>query len=99
MEAQIDYIVEAIAKLLQFDWKSLDVRPEVQARYNQNIQRRLKSTTWNSGCQSWYLTEDGFNATMFPGFATQYVNQLKTVDLKDFKITVAETSRDPVLTT
>ncbi|MEZ0381562.1 flavin-containing monooxygenase [Mycobacterium sp. pW045] len=99
MEAQIDYIVSAIAKLLQFDWKSLDVRPEVQSRYNKDIQRRLESTTWNSGCQSWYLTEDGFNATMFPGFATQYVNQLKTVDLKDFKITVAETSRDPVLTT
>ncbi|MGV0905093.1 flavin-containing monooxygenase [Mycobacterium novum] len=99
MEAQIDYIVGAISKLLQFDWKSLDVRPEVQSRYNKDIQRRLESTTWNSGCQSWYLTEDGFNATMFPGFATQYVNQLKTVDLKEFKITVAETSRDPVLST
>jgi hypothetical protein len=70
----------------------------VQARYNEDIQRRLASTTWNSGCQSWYLTEDGFNATMFPGFATQYVNQLKTVDLADYRITVADTSSAPVLT-
>jgi cation diffusion facilitator CzcD-associated flavoprotein CzcO len=98
MEAQIDYIVEAISKLLQFGWKSLDVRPEVQARYNEDIQQRLQSTTWNSGCQSWYLTEDGFNATMFPGFATQYVNQLKTVNLHDFKITAAQTSGASVLT-
>ncbi|RRR46844.1 NAD(P)/FAD-dependent oxidoreductase [Mycolicibacter terrae] len=98
MEAQIDYIVTAIAKLLQFDWKSLDVRREVQDRYNKDIQRRLKATTWNSGCQSWYLTEDGFNATMFPGFATQYVNQLKSLDLRDFKITAATRSRTPVLT-
>jgi len=98
MEAQIDYIVGAVSKLLQYDWKSLDVRPEVQDRYNQDIQRRLKTTTWNSGCQSWYLTEDGFNATMFPGFATQYVNQLKTLNLEDFKITAATTSSDPVLT-
>ncbi|MCB9438721.1 MAG: NAD(P)/FAD-dependent oxidoreductase [Mycolicibacterium sp.] len=90
MEAQIDYIVEAISKLFQFGWKALDVRPEAQDRYNANIQQRLQSTTWNSGCQSWYLTEDGFNATMFPGFATQYVNQLKTVDLDDFKITAAQ---------
>ena len=45
MEAQIDYIVEAISKLLQFGWKSLDVRPEVQARYNDDIQQRLQSTT------------------------------------------------------
>jgi cation diffusion facilitator CzcD-associated flavoprotein CzcO len=98
MEAQIDYIVEAISKLLQFDWKSLDVRPEVQARYNQDIQRRLQSTTWNSGCQSWYLTEDGFNATMYPGFASQYVNQLKTLDLHDFTITAAKASGAPILT-
>jgi cation diffusion facilitator CzcD-associated flavoprotein CzcO len=89
MEAQIDYIVEAISTLLQYDWKSLDVRPEAQNRYNEDIQRRLGSTTWNSGCQSWYLTEDGFNATMYPGFATQYVNQLKTLDLQDYKITAA----------
>jgi cation diffusion facilitator CzcD-associated flavoprotein CzcO len=89
MEAQIDYITEAIGKLLQFGWKALDVRPEVQARYNEQIQRRLQSTTWNSGCQSWYLTEDGFNATMFPGFATQYVNQLKALDLRDYRITAA----------
>ncbi|CAJ1496522.1 NAD(P)/FAD-dependent oxidoreductase [[Mycobacterium] kokjensenii] len=98
MEAQIDYIVDAIAKLVQFEWKSLDVRPEVQARYNKEIQRRLESTTWNSGCQSWYLTEDGFNATMYPGFATQYVNQLKSVNLDDFKITVSKVSSEPVLT-
>ncbi|MEZ0051051.1 cation diffusion facilitator CzcD-associated flavoprotein CzcO [Mycobacterium sp. MAA66] len=106
MEAQIDYIVGAISKLLQFDWKALDVRPEVQARYNENIQRRLQSTTWNSGCQSWYLTDDGFNATMYPGFATQYINQLKAVNLQDYKITadradetaVVETSGEPVLT-
>jgi cation diffusion facilitator CzcD-associated flavoprotein CzcO len=98
MEAQIDYIVEAISKLLQFGWKSLDVRPEVQASYNEDIQQRLQSTTWNSGCQSWYLTDDGFNATMFPGFATQYVNQLKTVNLHDFKITAEQTSGASVLT-
>ncbi|ORX04675.1 flavin-containing monooxygenase [Mycolicibacillus trivialis] len=96
MEAQIDYIVEAIGTLLQFDWKSLDVRPEVQERYNEDIQQRLQSTTWNSGCQSWYLTEDGFNATMFPGFATQYVNQLKHVDLQDFKIHARQELGSPV---
>lgn len=84
--------------LLQHGWKSLDVRPEVQKSYNEDIQRRLKSTTWNSGCQSWYLTEDGFNPTMFPGFATQYVNQLKKLDLRDYKITAPQSSDEPVLT-
>lgn len=98
MEAQIDYIVEAIGALLRFGWKALDVRPDAQARFNDDIQRRLRATTWNSGCQSWYLTEDGFNATMFPGFATQYVGQLKSMDLRDYKITAPEHDGAPVLT-
>jgi hypothetical protein len=98
MEAQLDYITGAIAKLLHFGWRALDVRPEVQARHNEDIQRRLRSTTWNSGCQSWYLTEDGFNATMFPGFATQYVQQLKTLELQDYKITAAKHHGATVMT-
>ncbi|GIZ98006.1 MULTISPECIES: flavin-containing monooxygenase [Tsukamurella] len=96
MEAQIDYITDAIAQLIGNGWKALDVRPEVQDEYNRDIQRRLTATTWNSGCQSWYLTDDGFNATMFPGFATQYVGQLRRVDLRDFRILVREDAGQPV---
>lgn len=98
MEAQIGYIVEAIGALFRFDWKALDVRPEAQTRHNAEIQRRLRSTTWNSGCQSWYLTADGFNATMYPGFASQYIRQLRSVDLQDYRITEGERRGAPVLT-
>ncbi|BDD84059.1 putative monooxygenase [Tsukamurella pulmonis] len=90
MEAQIDYITDAIAQLLRSGWKALDVRADVQEAYNRDIQRRLTATTWNSGCSSWYLTDDGFNATMYPGFASQYVGQLRTVDLRDYRILVHE---------
>ncbi|TWS23320.1 NAD(P)/FAD-dependent oxidoreductase [Tsukamurella sputi] len=88
MEAQIDYITDAIGQLLRNGWKALDVRADVQEEYNRDIQRRLTATTWNSGCSSWYLTDDGFNATMYPGFASQYVGQLRTVDLQDYRILV-----------
>ena len=84
MEAQIDYIVEAVSLVLEGNLHSADVRQDVQDAYNEEMQRKLAKTTWNSGCSSWYLTEDGFNATMFPGFATQYVNQLKGVEQGDF---------------
>ncbi len=91
MEAQIDYLVDAITTILDRDLTSLDVRQDKQDAYNSDLQRRLEKTTWNSGCKSWYLTEDGFNATMFPGFATQYVNQLDAVNLDDYTVV----TRDP----
>lgn len=72
----------------------MDVRKDRQDEFNRDIQRRLDSTTWNSVCQSWYLTEDGFNATMFPGFATQYVRQMSRVDLDDYTVTTREREFD-----
>lgn len=89
MESQIDYLVRAVRIILDRDLTMLDVRPDRQERYNAAIQRRLGATTWNSGCRSWYLTEDGFNPTMYPGFATQYRHQLRDVDLDDYTVTTA----------
>ncbi|WP_280194001.1 flavin-containing monooxygenase [Nocardia farcinica] len=87
MEAQIDYIARAVDLLLTRDLHSLEVDRHRQDRYNAALQRRLAATTWNSGCRSWYLTEEGFNATMYPGFGTQYVRQLARLDLDDWILT------------
>ncbi|MCM6772057.1 NAD(P)/FAD-dependent oxidoreductase [Nocardia sp. CDC159] len=87
MEAQIDYLTDAIGLLLDRDLRMLEVRRDRQDRYNAALQRRLAATTWNSGCRSWYLTEDGFNATMYPGFGTQFTRQLAAVDPDDYLAT------------
>lgn len=85
MESQISYLVQGISALLRGGHKTLDVKPAVQASYNLGIQKRLAKTNWNTGCKSWYLTADGFNATMYPGFATQFAQQMKTFDLADYR--------------
>ncbi|MCB9659555.1 MAG: NAD(P)/FAD-dependent oxidoreductase [Sandaracinaceae bacterium] len=85
MESQIAYAVQGVRALRDGGLRWLDVRPEVQRRYNEHLQERLAKTNWNSGCKSWYLTEDGFNATMYPGFATQYANELRTLHLADYR--------------
>ena len=81
VEGQLRYALAAITAILRDDVRYLDVRADVQRRHNAAIQRRLRSTTWMSGCSSWYLTKDGFNAAMYPGFATQYLRQMR-----DFRI-------------
>jgi len=85
MESQLDYAVQGISALLRGGHKALDVKPAVQASYNAAIQKRLAKTNWNTGCKSWYLTADGYNATMYPGFATQFAQQMKTFDLADYR--------------
>ena len=86
VEAQLDYIARAIAAMRHKGIASLDVKPDRQKAYNEEIQKRLAGTNWNSGCQSWYLNENGFNATMYPGFATQFQRELGRFSLQDYDV-------------
>ena len=84
IEGQLDYAVRGITTILNNDLRYLDVREHIQRRHNERIQKRLTKTTWQSGCRSWYLTADGFNASMYPGFATQYLRQMRDFRLADY---------------
>ena len=85
VEGQIEYAVTGITTILRQNLRYLDVRAEVQRRYNDRLQRRLAKTTWMSGCTSWYLTPDGFNASMYPGLATQYRRQMRAFRFSDYE--------------
>ncbi|MEZ0363824.1 flavin-containing monooxygenase [Mycobacterium sp. pUA109] len=84
VEGQLDYAVRAITTIVDNDLRYLDVRENVQSTYNSRLQQRLTKTTWMTGCSSWYLTKDGFNATMYPGFATQYLRQMRDFQFSDY---------------
>jgi hypothetical protein len=71
-ESQIAYALQAIRRLISCRLKYVDVRQEVQDRYNEGLQKRMKHTVWTSGCNSWYLSEDGQNHALYPGFASEY---------------------------
>ncbi|WP_319456528.1 MULTISPECIES: NAD(P)/FAD-dependent oxidoreductase [unclassified Mycobacterium] len=96
VEGQLDYAVAGITTILNDDLRYLDVRADVQRRHNEWLQRRLTKTTWMSGCSSWYLTADGFNASMYPGFATQYLRQMRDFRFADY-LAVASDVRAPAI--
>ncbi|CAF4319575.1 unnamed protein product, partial [Adineta steineri] len=55
IEAQIQYITQALLYMNENNAQSLDVKQDVNDRYNDNIQSKLKKTVWQSGgCRSWY---------------------------------------------
>ena len=86
VQGQIEYAVAGIKAVVEKDLRWIDVRKDVQDDYNASIQKRLGRTTWMSGCTSWYLTADGFNASMYPGFATQYLRQMQDFRIRDYEV-------------
>jgi cation diffusion facilitator CzcD-associated flavoprotein CzcO len=97
IEEQVAYSVRGVREILDKNLRELDVRLEAQAAHNAQLQRRLEKSTFGSGCQSWYLTEDGYNGTVFPGTVTAYRRQMATLDLRDYVSVVAAPERTAVL--
>jgi cation diffusion facilitator CzcD-associated flavoprotein CzcO len=79
LESQIRYVVQAVRHLAG-DPRWLDVRPEVQRRYNDWVQQRISATVWDRGCTSWYRTAAGKNTTNWPDFTFVYRARTRRFD-------------------
>jgi cation diffusion facilitator CzcD-associated flavoprotein CzcO len=84
IESQTNYIMDCIQKMQKQHIKSVEVKRDVQDKFNAEIQKKLVGTIWQSGCKSWYITEDGKNHTVWPGFTLEFRNRTKTINLNDF---------------
>ncbi|SEK68043.1 flavin-containing monooxygenase [Rhodococcus maanshanensis] len=102
IEQQIRYVLAAMALVDRSGAEAIAVRPEVQDRFNEDIQAKLSKGVWtNGGCVSWYLDAKGVNRTIWPGFTWQYWLRTRRLDPSDFELvgTVAETAAAVVETT
>ncbi|WHZ11633.1 MAG: Cyclohexanone monooxygenase [Burkholderiaceae bacterium] len=90
IEAQTRYVVDAILGMAARGLRSFDLHPEVQRRFNEWLQRRMAPTVWaTGGCRSWYLTRDGRNVTLWPGFTFDYRRRTRRFDWHSYALTPA----------
>ncbi|WP_410209887.1 flavin-containing monooxygenase [Aquirhabdus sp.] len=71
-EAQIDYVWQAIELRRARQLKYITVKSEVEAEFVKIMDQRSEHTVWKSGCASWYLSPNGRNNTLYPGFNAEY---------------------------
>ncbi len=84
IEAQVAYVLDALRTMASRGLRSVDVRADVQARYNVRLRLRLSRTVWSTGCASWYLTRSGKNTTLWPGFTIEYRLRTRRFDLRSY---------------
>ena len=87
IEAQTHYILECLKMMRQKGITALEARPEAQARFNHNLQERMKRTVYASGCKSWYMDEEGRNPILWPGFSSRYWMQTRRVAAEEYAMT------------
>lgn len=87
MESQMTYVMQYIQHLEKAGSGSyLDVKEDVQSRYNQRLQEQFKGTVWSSGCKSWYINAAGKNTTLFPRLSVTFRKLLKKFDASAYRL-------------
>ncbi len=81
-ESQARYLVQAAGEVAA-GHGPLEVRAEVAARYDEEIQNRLATSVW-TGCQSWYRNAAGRIVTNWPGMAAEYRRRTARLHRADY---------------
>jgi cation diffusion facilitator CzcD-associated flavoprotein CzcO len=85
IEAQVRYLLDALQRMDDRGIAAIEPRADVQAAYNDRLQRALAGTVWNTGgCASWYLDERGRNTTLWPTFTFLFRRQVARCDFDEF---------------
>jgi cation diffusion facilitator CzcD-associated flavoprotein CzcO len=94
IEAQLELVVDALRTMQQRSLSSVDVRPAAQRAHNERIQERMRGTVWtDGGCRSWYLTPEGTNRILWPGFSDAFRREVARFPAEDFELTAAQAER------
>ena len=85
IEAQLGYVDDALRLMRERDIRTLEVRRDVEVAYNEEVQRKLQPSVWNTGgCVSWYLDKNGRNPTIWPDYTFKFARRLKQFDLDSY---------------
>ncbi|MBZ6378434.1 hypothetical protein B5C34_12895 [Pacificimonas flava] len=84
-ERQMDYVMKIIRHVLGKDLRFVDVREEVEDRWNEALQRRLGRTVWAAGCDSWYK-HDGKIINNWSSSTLRFAWELRSFDERRFEV-------------
>ena len=87
IESQVRYTIKMLRKMSEEDIQAVDVKADSQEQFNRNLQRILAKSVWQSGCKSWYQTEDGKNSSIWPGPAFSYWARTLRPDMRHYNVT------------
>ena len=83
IERQARYIRQAVERITRPGVSYVDVRADVEERYDAEIQRRLGHSVWTD-CANWYRQADGRVTTNWPGLVTEYDRRTRRLDPADY---------------
>ncbi len=90
IESQLNYVVDCLRTMDERGLATVEVRTDAVATFDEEIQRRLQTSVWNTGgCASWYLDANSRNTTLWPGFTWEFRRRTRRFDPEAYTLTPA----------
>jgi cation diffusion facilitator CzcD-associated flavoprotein CzcO len=88
IESQIRYVANAIKTCDKLGAQALAPTRAAQDRFNDEVQRTLAHSVWNTGgCSSYYLDEHGKNTVLWGGYTWQYWRDTRSIKPAEYEFT------------
>jgi cation diffusion facilitator CzcD-associated flavoprotein CzcO len=84
-EVQARYIRQALELVRARGAAAIEVRPEVEAASDRELQSRFAGTAWLA-CSSWYRDRTGRIVTNWPGYMREYARRLAVLDESEYEL-------------
>jgi cation diffusion facilitator CzcD-associated flavoprotein CzcO len=86
LEAQAAYVRQALEQLIARGGGAIDVRADVEAASDRELQERFAGTAWTQ-CSSWYRNDSGRIVANWPGYMRDYLQRTRVLDPAEFSFT------------
>ena len=97
IEAQVDYVRDAIKTMNLHRYAAVEPRPDATRAWNDDLQRRMRRTVWNTGgCSSWYLDSSGRNTILWPRATFTFRSLLSSFDVAAYDVQAPAPTREDV---
>lgn len=84
-ELTAGYIAQWLKRFRDGKVSTVEVTDEATTRFNDDVQSAMGPTVWNTGCNSWYFTEDK-NIDLWPWDRATLVSMLASPEDNDFHV-------------
>ena len=84
-EAQAEYVVKWMDRMRREGLSEIEPTQEATDEFYEEVNEALGTTVWTSGCNSWYLNEDG-RPILWPWPLDELTRRLTTIVESDFHI-------------
>ncbi|HVL94896.1 MAG TPA: NAD(P)/FAD-dependent oxidoreductase [Solirubrobacteraceae bacterium] len=81
IESQLHHVIAALKAMRRAGAAAIEVKPEAQQRFVDEVQSMMPGTVWVSGgCASWYIDRHGRNTTLWPTFTFRFRERARRFD-------------------